>query len=434
MSTLAAPTRTWPVATLAATVAQAGSVSDTNKDVCVALVAQMVTRGLATVLQSCNGSTVGTTDDGVNRWAARADIVRNTPGNAHSWTKLLLTGGLGQLVIDMDNTLDGSGSVYWSESAGFTGGTTTARPTATDEDQIRSAGGNILHTVNGTNRILMWRCSDAGRECVRWAILNSGATAGPCHVTIIDKAASTPAAWTTKIVARTMSGSGVFGNRSDFTSVGFRARVSGTLRTPLAVGDTPPSTLDVDGDALIVPCGLNDATIGRLGFLDDFHFAADAVAKEGTYSDENGTMGWVRIDELVMPWDHATAMGSNTAGAKLLVNYLPAANAVPPVITMITTPGVLPGTLAQAKQAPIVFEVTDIDPGLLTVPIYIRFAGVAGESVLVRRGVFRAPFSGSITAITDGFRFSVNPPSGGWPGTVTIILDPIDGDGNMVAA
>lgn len=94
---------------------------------------------LWTVAYSCDSSTAGTAGDGVDRWTAATNLV--TASGAHSWIVLKNThvdqGGNFQVCIDLPNT-DGTqgfgfAAIIVSRTAGFTGGTTSSRPTATDE-------------------------------------------------------------------------------------------------------------------------------------------------------------------------------------------------------------------------------------------------------------------------------------------------------------
>lgn len=81
---------------------------------------------------SCNSSAAGM--DNVDRWSTVSDIVHAT--GAHSWIVLAQTGLGGtmpSICIDMVSATVGTGTIVVSPVAGFTGGTTTARPTATDE-------------------------------------------------------------------------------------------------------------------------------------------------------------------------------------------------------------------------------------------------------------------------------------------------------------
>lgn len=89
-----------------------------------------------TVVGSSNSVAAGL--DAVDRWSTVSNIVFAADGVAHSWIVLKQTGldTNFQLLIECSTTLPGSdigGRVYMSPSAGFTGGSITARPTATDE-------------------------------------------------------------------------------------------------------------------------------------------------------------------------------------------------------------------------------------------------------------------------------------------------------------
>jgi len=106
-----------------------------------------------TVRYSCNGTTAGSVGDGVDRWQSTSDMnpgqmtgVTSLTTTARSWIVLknttLDSGGNFQVLFDwMSDTNQGvsqwfdygSCTIYVSRTAGFTGGTTTTRPSATDE-------------------------------------------------------------------------------------------------------------------------------------------------------------------------------------------------------------------------------------------------------------------------------------------------------------
>lgn len=89
-----------------------------------------------TVEYSCDSATAGTAGDEVDRWSADSDIVEGAA--AHSWIILKQTGILAnfQICWDLSNADIVNSTIVVSPSAGFTGGTTSARPTATDEQVI----------------------------------------------------------------------------------------------------------------------------------------------------------------------------------------------------------------------------------------------------------------------------------------------------------
>lgn len=70
--------------------------------------------------------------DAVDRWVTNTNIVGATPGTAHSWIVLYQVGTGLRVCIDMSSSTMSSATIVFSPNA-FTGGSTTARPTATQE-------------------------------------------------------------------------------------------------------------------------------------------------------------------------------------------------------------------------------------------------------------------------------------------------------------
>src|SRR3990167_6228546 len=102
----------------------------------------------ATVDYSSRGSAgnVGVKGDGVDRWTADSHLLWGT-GN-HSWFVLNLPTALGvggnapQLLFDTAYSSTLQINVLLSAGAGFTGGTISARPTATDEMSLQTNATN----------------------------------------------------------------------------------------------------------------------------------------------------------------------------------------------------------------------------------------------------------------------------------------------------
>ena len=95
-----------------------------------------------TVDHSCDSITAGTPADGVDRWVTSANLVWDRPNDPHSWIvyKTGMNGGVAEVLVDLDNDNNASlGSepenitCFLSPGGLFTGGTTTNRPTASDE-------------------------------------------------------------------------------------------------------------------------------------------------------------------------------------------------------------------------------------------------------------------------------------------------------------
>jgi hypothetical protein len=123
------------------------------------------------------------------------------------------------------------------------------------------------------------------------------------------------------------------------------------------------------------------------------------------------------------------------ANANSLPSGSDAPDTTPPVIQNMTpTPGVFPGTRAQAKNTPIEFDVTDIDPGLQIVVLTMKYAGI-NETLVVHNGSdFLYPFDSDEsvrTAITDGFHFAVLPRDGWTANIDDLQVYAIDAHGNL---
>ena len=440
MSTLPRHTRAWTSPGLLAT-ASAGTGPLTNKQMTINFVVGLITHAGCVTDYSCDASVAGAKGDGVNRWPTTSQVIGAIPPAAHSWYVLTLPDGLGQLCLDKDSDSDGGGgafgSLYWSRVVGFTGGTTTARPTASDEKEITSTSGLFSTSVGsgGTYTYSFLRCATAGQHAVRFAVWSAAvSTESPVAVMLIERPSDNPAAFAEDAVARYMGGlSLVEGFAIWNLTVGFRAQVNGTDRTLLAVHETPASALDLDGNRIVVPMRLNNTTVGPLGFLDDWFFVDDAATSFGTFSSSEAVGDWINLRNIVWPWPPRTDPGGgNTALAKALLNFLPAADTTAPAVTPVTPVGVLPGTRAQAAQAAITFDVTDVTPGLALVILDIKQGGGRMEALYrADKGGFVNGYTGSVTAIANGLRFVVAAPAGGWVEPIRITPYPVDGDGNV---
>jgi len=142
---------------------------------------------LWTTDRSCNSLVAGTAGDNVNRLLTFADIVHASDGaSAHSWGVLKNTAIGAELCMDFmsDNfnpsALHSNG--FMTSMLAFpTGGTTTARPTATDENRIFSAttqGYDAASKIwlgdspNSAHVVHTWASTDG--ECWRIVIMRAG--------------------------------------------------------------------------------------------------------------------------------------------------------------------------------------------------------------------------------------------------------------------
>lgn len=107
---------------------------------------------------SSDGTTAGM--DGVDRISDRTKVVNGV--GAHSWWVFELVATGQQLCVDF-NSATGAyiATMAWSPGGLFTGGSTTARPTATDEIVNRSAADWLIGNANTPLNITGW-CSTDG--------------------------------------------------------------------------------------------------------------------------------------------------------------------------------------------------------------------------------------------------------------------------------
>ena len=86
-----------------------------------------------TVQYSSDASIAGVAGDGIDRWLTVGDL--NWGGTTRSWIVLRNVTGK-EILLDLQGANATRMRAYCSYSAGFTGGATNSRPTATDEQQI----------------------------------------------------------------------------------------------------------------------------------------------------------------------------------------------------------------------------------------------------------------------------------------------------------
>ena len=145
-----------------------------------------------TVRYSCDSVTAGTAGDGVDRWSADTKLVWANAGTAHSWIVLRQT-GIGttyELLISCENSTPSNLTILTSIS-GFSGGSKTARPTATDELTVASSG-QWLATSDVSNRWSVMQSTDG--QCTRILVGYSG---NFTTLIVLDKPNNPTTGWTT---------------------------------------------------------------------------------------------------------------------------------------------------------------------------------------------------------------------------------------------
>ena len=147
-----------------------------------------------TVRYLCDSVTAGTAGDGVDRWSADTKLVWANAGTAHSWIVLRQT-GIGttyELLISCEGTsVSGSLLTILTSISGFSGGSTTARPTATEELTVASSG-QWLGASDVSNRWSVMQSTDG--QCTRILVGYSG---NFTTLIVLDKPNNPTTGWTT---------------------------------------------------------------------------------------------------------------------------------------------------------------------------------------------------------------------------------------------
>jgi hypothetical protein len=311
---LPTPTKTWQ---FNANNAQAalGSATTDNKTLILAIKNAMVGFGTQpyTVGYSCNSVTAGTVNDGVDRITTIANIVTNTAGNAHSWIVLKQSGissGF-QLLIAFDSgTLALTAiTVRFSPAAGFTGGTTTANPTATDQVTLISSqswGGQVGDVAY---RWTVMQSSDG--QCLRVVIFSAGVLVGSWYLEKLANATGgTPGYINQGYGLISVSVGPNFASGLTFqNSASCSVVVSGESAANGSIASEVTGVFDIFPIALV---GTTVGARGRIGTLQDMWAGSAGVAVGDVYPATGSPAAqFVQISQsntlsggIILPWNN----------------------------------------------------------------------------------------------------------------------------------
>ncbi len=279
-----------------------------------------------TVVSSSDSSTAGAGD----KWLTSSNLVWNTAGVAHSWIVLQQDGiqtGF-QLCIDLTPS-GGSQANFFASMAGFTGGSTTARPTATDENQLGPTNTTWLRTDAGTVWLNVVQSSDG--QCTRVFAFNAavGSTlAAPGAFWLLDRPQDPVTGWTNpyvgmvrgqaagtalttynNLVNTAPSTNLLRGRHSTFNfDANFTTELYGT--STIYLGDRLQLPNDISGEYAIVPCGFASETasaVGRHGNLFDLWMGPANVHSGDTFP-LSATRQFVKFGDLLLPWNSAEGL------------------------------------------------------------------------------------------------------------------------------
>lgn len=301
------------------TVAVGANALATNRAVLRAIKNALLAFGTLpwTVRYSCDSTTAGIAGDAVDRWTADTNLVWANAGTAHSWIVLQQTGITSTFQVCLDLTsASASGlvlTIVLSPSAGFTGGTTTARPTATDEVIVQSNAGWGGQSANTQTVYHVMHSTDG--QCNRVAICVGNTTSG---FWILDKPANPVTGWSNPSLggcggASSASEQGTYANFSK--AAGSKGRGSATMNLYFsvegygtafeAVGVGIAVANDLSSEFAFFPIGLTSDTAsnrGRHGSVFDLWFGPTNLSTGDTFPNDTSRTFAV-FSDLVVPWN-----------------------------------------------------------------------------------------------------------------------------------
>lgn len=267
---------------------------------------------------------VGAGGPGTDRWLDIDDLVWSTSdGGARSWIVLrqAAISTTFELLIDLrqDSVSDDGSEIRTIVSqAGFTGGTTTARPTATDERTLSDTGGTwgggASGSTTGPYTMQFWISSDG--ECTRVVTFNTNGVAIGFWMFDVPKNPKT--AWTDPYIACVQGN----GDSAVVTYAFFHEGVArilskfGTLDTDLylsadgaanqTIGELLNEPNQLDESLWFGDMGLVSTTSGfrgRQGEVFDLYWTHPFIQEGQTFPATGATREFVVFGDMVFPWD-----------------------------------------------------------------------------------------------------------------------------------
>jgi hypothetical protein len=278
-----------------------------------------------TVVSSSDAATAGVGD----KWLDAGDLIwrADTGGAIFSWIVLrqAAISATFEVMIgcEQDNTSDdGKRIIVYVSQAGFTGGTTTTRPTATDERRLRShteywGSGQVNTAYDSQTHVWM---SDDG-ECTRIVIYIQGTVTG---YWCFEKPANPVPEWTTPYFACVLGTSNITVDQTTYASFYDSANIlsyfagdavsmymSGEGFASAAAGEYLTNAGQLTNNWSAGSMGLISTTSpfrGRNGEVFDLRWGFKSTAGEVRYFPADGSKTFVQISDFILPWDGTTLL------------------------------------------------------------------------------------------------------------------------------
>lgn len=270
-----------------------------------------------TTRYSCDSVAAGSAGDGVDRWVSASNLVWNNAGSAHSWYVLRQTAIATnyELLISLEGAAANGVliTVVVSPSAAFTGGTTTARPTATDEIVLlNNAQWNNL--TGDLSAVLHVESSTDGQVTRVWIYQNNVVVA----FWAFEKPQLPVSSWSNPSIAM------ILGNVAPTlaninSAANWNAKGVSTMAlygTVESIGTGPlpsqmPAPNDISGNWPFFGMGLFSLTAanrGRHGNPFDLWWGLTAANEADGYPSGAPVKQFVQVGDLILPWNRSTAL------------------------------------------------------------------------------------------------------------------------------
>lgn len=323
MATLPTLTKTWQFSVNNSTGLGAGTAIDINrtwirtvKDALLAFASSPWT-----MRYSCNSVAAGTAGDGVDRITTNANLVWANAGTAHSWLVLRQTGIATnyELLLSCESTAAAGNTltIYVSPSSAFTGGTTTNRPTATDEIPLNTSSLWASNTISA----LRWHMLlSTDGQCTRIVTCNANAIQSFLS---LEKPGSPVTGWTnpsasyagpaaggTAMVAASLGGTAAYSSRISGNIANISMSAEGVI-TSAASSSFPTNTNwgnlgnELSGEWPMLPTGMICTTApvrGRHGVFQDMWVGSGGANSGDTYP-SGASNQFAQFGALILPWN-----------------------------------------------------------------------------------------------------------------------------------
>lgn len=277
---------------------------------------------LWTTRYSCDSVTAGTAGDGVDRWSSISNLVFANAGSAHSWYVFRNTAidTNCELLLSCEGLASNAQNItlVLSPSAGFTGGTTTARPTATDEIVVinNTTWGGVVNT-DANAKLHIMKSSDG--QCWRFFCANGGQIN---TAIIVGKASALHSSWPHPAVCLglgTSAATNILTQGNLNTTASFNGRGVSSMTMFLAgpgannalLNAAITSANDLSSEWPFLSQQLYSTTAsnrGVHGYLCDVWYGSTTTASGSTCPTTGTQHQFVQFGPLIFPWCQVAAV------------------------------------------------------------------------------------------------------------------------------